>query len=126
MGAAAARHARDVPAQQVNRAAVRRELPGDEVEQRGLAGAVRADDEPPLARLDVEIDVGGDAQAAERLAELVDGERAHGFGSALPAMTMLRRLRNARQPCRHSRAVPGTRPSGIRMTMAMRKMTSAV
>src|SRR5436190_1763915 len=86
-------------------------------------GDVPADDEPTLARLDVQVDVGGDAQAAECLAELVDGERTHcvgsaGFGSALAASTTLLRRRNARQPCRHSRAVPGTRPSGIRMTMA--------
>ena len=52
-----------------DRAAVGRDLAGDQVEQRGLAGAVGADDQPPLARLDDEIDVGGDAQAAERFAE---------------------------------------------------------
>ena len=58
---AAARHARDVVAEQLDRAAVGREFAGDQVEQRGLAGAVRADDQPPLARRDVEIDVAGDA-----------------------------------------------------------------
>src|SRR4029079_2174839 len=103
MRAAAARHAGNILAQQVNRARVRRELAGDQIEQGGLARAVRADDEPPFARLDLEIDIGGDTQAAERLAELVDDERAHGLGSALSAMTMLLRRRIARHPCRHSR-----------------------
>src|SRR4029079_14684906 len=91
---------------------------GDQVEQRGLAGAVRANDQPPLAGLDAEIDVGGDAQAPERLAQPADGQRGHGLGSALGASTTPRRRRNARRPSRHSRTVPGTSPSGIRMTIA--------
>ena len=37
--------------------AVGRQFAGDQVEQRRLAGAVRADDQPPFAGLDVEVDV---------------------------------------------------------------------
>ena len=64
---------------------VGRDLAGDEIEQRGLAGAVGADDQAPLARLDREVDIGGDAQAAERLAQVIDGERGHGgaFGAGV-------------------------------------------
>ena len=83
MRAPAARHAGDVAVEQPDRAAVGRELAGDQVEQRGLAGAVRADDQPPLARLDGEVDAAGDAQAAERFAQAVDGERGHGFASVI-------------------------------------------
>ncbi len=48
----------------------------------------------------------------------IDGERGHGFASgmagAAPAFCRL----NARHAVRDSRAVPGTRPSGMKMTMA--------
>jgi hypothetical protein len=74
--APAARHPRDVPVEQGDRAPVGAKLAGDQVEERGLAGAVGADDEPALAGLDRQVDVGGDAQAAERLRQLPDGQRA--------------------------------------------------
>jgi hypothetical protein len=74
--APAARHPRDVPVEQADRAGVGPKLAGDEVEERGLAGPVGADDEPPLTGLDDQVDVGRDAQAAERLRELSDGQRA--------------------------------------------------
>src|SRR5207248_11748323 len=77
MGASAAGDAGDVAAEQVHRAAVGLQLAGDQVEQRRLAGAVRADDQPPLAGLDAEPDPGGDAQPAKRLFEAADFERAH-------------------------------------------------
>jgi hypothetical protein len=76
MEAASARHARDVAIEERDGAGVRRELPGDQVEERGLAGPVGADDEPALARLDDQIDARGDAQPAERFVETADGERA--------------------------------------------------
>ena len=50
-------------------AAVRRSSPVMRLNKRGLAGTVRADDQPALARIDVEIDAGGDAQTAERFAQ---------------------------------------------------------
>jgi hypothetical protein len=68
MRALAARHPGDVAFKQLDRAAIGEKLTGDQIEQRGLAGAVRADDQPALARLDFQIDVGVDAQAAERFA----------------------------------------------------------
>jgi hypothetical protein len=52
MEAAAARHASDVAIEERDRAGVGRELAGDQVEERGLPGAVGADDEPALAGLD--------------------------------------------------------------------------
>src|SRR3974390_883912 len=99
----------------MNRSTVGRDFASDQVEQRGLAGHVRADDQPPLARRDIEIDVIGDVQAAERLAEAREGERAHGLASVattLPGKLFFRHI-----SC-HSRALPGTRPSGIIMTIA--------
>src|SRR3569832_2112562 len=114
MRAAAARHAGDIAAEQVDRAGIGREIAGDEVELRRLAGAVGTDDEPPRAGLDIEIDVAGDVEAAERLAQAGDGEGAHGAVSFTGGVYCPRR-RVAR---RQSRADPGTRPSGIRMTMA--------
>jgi len=74
--APAARHARDVPVEQGDRAAVGAKLAGDQVEERGLSGPVGADDETALTGLDRQVDAGGDAQPAERLREIADGQRA--------------------------------------------------
>src|SRR5262249_45854784 len=118
VGPAAARDARDVPIEERDRAAVGPELAGDEVEERGLAGAVRADDESPLAGFDAEVDGGGDAQAAERLLEATQGERGHGPRSSPAAPTgATARGRAIAVAQRASRAVPGTSPSGMKMTM---------
>src|SRR5262249_29527933 len=124
MRAAAAGDAGDIAIEQQDRAAVRRELSHDEIEQRGLAGAVRADDQPPLARLDDQIDVGGDAQAPKRLAEPVDDKRGHCIAPGLSAGATLRRPCSERHPIRHSRTVPGTRPSGMKMTMSTKMAPS--
>src|SRR5664279_5212129 len=114
-----ARRAGDVLAEQPDRAAVGRDLAGDQVEQRGLAGAIGADDQPPLARLNIEIDAAGDMQPAEGFGEACDGEGGHGGGPRLsPAATAPGFGFICRHASRQSRAVPGTRPSGIRMTMA--------
>ena len=43
----------------------RRDVAGDDVEERRLAGAVRAEDRAPLAVRDVEIDVAHGVEAAE-------------------------------------------------------------
>src|SRR5712692_8982431 len=101
MGAPAAGHLRDVPIEEGDGAAVRAELAGDEVEQRRLARAIRADDEPALPRLNAQAHVGGDAEAAEPLLEPANGQRAH-------------RPRTRRA----SRTAPGTSPSGMNTTMA--------
>jgi len=71
-----ARDTRDVLVEQSDRAAVGRELARDQVEERGLAGAVGADDEPALAGLDRQVDARRDAQSAERLAEVANRQRA--------------------------------------------------
>ncbi len=129
MGALAARHLGDVAVEQLDRAAVGKKLAGDEIEQRGLAGAVRPDDQPALARLDFQIDVGGDAQAAERFAQALDGKRGHGFGSTAGAAGCVTGTTFfvpliARHAERDSRAMPGTRPSGMNTTMATKMAPS--
>src|SRR2546425_10216838 len=75
--APATRDPRDVTVEESDRAAVRPKLPGDEVEERRLAGPVGADDQTALAGLDGEIHGGGDAQAAERLLKAAHGQRGH-------------------------------------------------
>jgi hypothetical protein len=47
---------------------------GDEIEQRGLAGAVRADDGLAVARHDLERDVAHGVQAAEALGQALELE----------------------------------------------------
>ena len=59
------REAGDVAAVEPDRAGVGPVEPGDEIEQRRLAGAVRADDADELALGDVEIDAIDGGQAAE-------------------------------------------------------------
>src|SRR5260370_22119224 len=104
--------------EQQDGAAVGRKLAGDQVEQRGRAGAVGPDDEPPFAGLDRQADIGGDAQAPERLAQGVDLEGTHDGGSGTLRSTLaLPRSRNARHPMRHRRTEPGTTPSGIQAMM---------
>src|SRR5262249_44455342 len=99
------------------------DLAGDQIEQRRLAGAVRADDQATLAGRDRKIDVGGDAQAAELLAEIADAERSHGTRSSLgcgadaPVFACgLFRIQ------RKSRTEPGPSPSGMKLMMTT-KMT---
>src|SRR5436190_6803759 len=119
MRPAAARDAGDIAVEEMDRPAVRGELPHDEIEQRSLAGPVRSDDQAPLSRLDEKIDIGGDIETAEGLPQMLDGKRAHCFEPELFApAAALSRPRSTPDPRRHSRAVPGTRPSGIKMTMA--------
>src|SRR5580692_4131782 len=130
MGALAARHLGDVAVKQLDRAAIGKKLAGDEIEQRGLAGAVRADDQPALAWLDFQADVGGDAQAAARFAQALDGKRGHGFGSTTGAAGCVTGAAFgfapliARHAERDSRAMPGTRPSGMNTTMATKMAPS--
>ncbi len=129
MAALAARRAGDVAAEQRHRAGVGRDLAGDEIEQGGLAGAVRSDDQTAFAGGDVKTDIGGDAQAAERLAQIADGKRGrgHGFGpvadaAVLPAVLFCRFA--ACHAERVSRTAPGTSPSGMNTTMATKMAPS--
>src|SRR5581483_5373663 len=52
-----------------DRAGIGREVPGEEVEQRGLAGPVRPDQGPALARSEAQVDAVDGADPAERLPE---------------------------------------------------------
>src|SRR5579884_569993 len=99
----------------MDRAAVRVQLAGDEIEQRGLTGTVRADDQAAFARFDRKAHVIGDAQPAEGLAQCADRERCHGLICVIDAgCTRLSRRHNERD----SRIVPGTKPSGMNTTIA--------
>src|SRR5262245_41749557 len=130
--APAARHARDVAPEERDRARVGSKLSGDEVEQRGLARAIGADDQAPLSRLDEEIHTGRDPEAPERLLEATHGERAHrpafspGAGTRAASAAGVRaasgagpapRGRRAPVAKRQRRAVPGTSPSGMKTTI---------
>ena len=95
-------HARDLAPEDADRARVAAQVAGDEVEERGLAGAVGPDDEPALARHHLERDVVRRRQPAEGLAQSPHRERRrHGRG----------RLRATR------RRTPGTIPCGMKITM---------
>src|SRR6204780_2521951 len=70
--------ASELLAERRDRAAIGPHLAGDQVEERGLAGAVGADDEAAFAGLDAQADRAGYAQAAEGFVEIADDQRAHG------------------------------------------------
>ena len=77
MGPSPARDMGQLEPEQPDRAAVRAQFAGDQVEQSGFAGAVGADDQATLARLDRKAYRGGDAQPAKRLFEIVEHQGAH-------------------------------------------------
>src|SRR5712692_1098240 len=116
MGAAPTRGARNVLSEQRDRPRVRREFSGDQIEQRGLAGAVGTDDETPLAGLDRKVDALGDAKAPERFRQSGDGEGGHGGapGAGLRAGRSARQRRRAKPQIRTE---PGTNPSGMKLMM---------
>ena len=62
-------HGRDVPSEQLDGSRGRRELAGDDVEQRRLPGAVRPQQGPALAGIDVEVDVPNCLNAPEAPAD---------------------------------------------------------
>src|SRR5690242_7266149 len=127
MGAAARRQASQLLVEKRHRAGVGFEFAGDEIEQRRLAGAVGADDQAPLARRNDEIEAAGDAQTAEGFLELMDRQRGHGVwprevGSAAVAGVLARALSKRRM----SRVVPGTKPSGMKITIATKIAPSSM
>ena len=71
----------DVGAVEQDTAGVRPQHSGHQVDQRGLAGAVGADQRIAHAGREIKLDVGGDNEGAEALVESVGGQRdvAHGF-----------------------------------------------
>src|SRR3989441_12741093 len=81
---------------------IARQVAGDQVEERGLAGAVRADDQAPLARRHLQGDVADGRQAAERLPQVLEAKRSH------------------------SLFTPGTTPSGMNTTMRTKTRPSSV
>src|SRR6516164_1122294 len=85
MRAFAARQLRNIALKQTHRTGVRRKLAGDQIEQRSLACAVRADDQTAFALLDIEVDVTGNSKSTERFAEIINGEHAHCRGPATAA-----------------------------------------
>src|SRR5262245_22826183 len=120
MRAPARGDARDVLAEQRHRAAVGRNLAGDLVEERGLAGAVGADDQAALAGRDHKVDAVRDTQPSERLVEAGDGKRGHEIRSSVRCATAPgTRARVQPQAARARRTEPGTRPSGMKLMMRM-------
>src|SRR3954453_4397393 len=67
----------DVAAVEENPAAARRKLAGEQVEERGLAGAVRADDGMQRAGLDAQVHRVDRGEGAERLWQLARFEKGH-------------------------------------------------
>ena len=58
----------------------RRKVAGDRVEQRRLAGAVGAEDRPPLAGSNPQVDVGEGDQSAELAADALELQREGAVG----------------------------------------------
>jgi len=104
----------DLRAEQPDRAAIAGQVTGEKVEERGLARAVRADDEPALARHDLERDIVDRGQAAERLLQAADLER----GRHLAHQRAFKRA--------HPRRIPGTRPSGMKITITTKTKPSSM
>ena len=78
--AAVNRRCRHVAAIHFYAARVRREVPGQLADQRGLAGAVRPDDGVQFALRDIERDVIGRDDAAETTHEIFDAEQRISHG----------------------------------------------
>src|SRR5262249_18304765 len=81
------RHAVDAPAPHVDLAGAGRKTAGNQIEQRGLAGAVRPDQTVPFARLDRQVGSADDPQGAEGLLDSaqLQGGRLGGPHDAGPA-----------------------------------------
>src|SRR6185369_7792621 len=94
--------ARDLGAEERDRAGVPRKVAGQQIEERRLARAVRPDDQAPLARLDRERDIGDRRQAAEGLFQVLDTKRFHSLWT------------------------PGTTPSGMKTTMKTKTKPSSM
>ena len=91
--------------EQLHRTGVGRKVARHQIEERGLAGAVRADDQPPLSRHHAERDLLRRGQAAKALVEADHFERGrHTRRSFLG-------VRQRSHSCRS----PGTKPNGMNM-----------
>src|SRR5450756_77202 len=102
------RKMRDVGAEQLDLSRIRSQVAADLIEQCGLAGAIRADDQAAFARPDRKRYALGDHKPAERLLQVGDfkrmirGRRGHRDSLRNPAVSLLK---------------PGTSPAGITSTM---------
>src|SRR5579884_3116444 len=70
----------DVGSEQLDLPGIGAEVAANLVEQSGLAGAVRPDDQPSLARLNHERNILGDGQAAEGFSQADDFKRRASHG----------------------------------------------
>src|SRR5258708_1959785 len=105
MCAAVGRELGDVGSEQSDLSRIRPHVTADLVEQRGLAGAVRTDDQAALARPYCERYVLRHHKSAERLLQVDDLERIVGCRGC------------HRVPLRSNLLKPGTIPVGITRTM---------
>ncbi len=91
-----------------------RERAADQVEQRGLAGAVRADQRLAAAARELEVDVRGHGEAAEALVQPARRERRRGHGAAgirpPRQRASARSSRPSRPPRQNSTTSTSTRP----------------
>src|SRR5262249_49671456 len=99
---------RDVRAKQPDRSGIGAQVAADLVKQRGLASAVRPDNQPALASLDAKSNVLRDGQTAEGFSQVDDVEGW--IGCRCDHGPLVRHLEV-------SRSTPGTIPLGITRTM---------
>ena len=79
-------HPRDVLTGKSNGAGIRQQLPGELADQRGLAGAVGADDRVQLSARNVEREVVGRGYAAEPPHQIFNAKQGINHGAASPAV----------------------------------------
>src|ERR1700676_2584389 len=102
------RQMRDVGAEQFDLSRIRSQVAADLIEQRGLARAIRADDQTAFSRPDREGYALRDHEPAERLLQIDDFE----------CMVRCQRdHRDSLRNCAVSLLKPGTSPAGITSTM---------
>src|SRR5579863_3545010 len=101
------RRAGDVAAVEPYRAAIRPQMPGDQVEQRRLAGAVGADHGRDLTGIDRQADIADGAEAGEGFAQA--GDFKHGERSARGSIADRSRRRS--RPGRRTAAAAVSRPT---------------
>ena len=100
----------DFFAEQTDRTGIGCQIVGDQVEKRRLAGAVGADDQPALALRNFERDAVYRRQAAEYLAQAAD----------------LQRSRHVLRSRADQRRIPGTTPSGMKITITTNTAPSSM
>src|SRR5439155_6094994 len=96
------RQAADFGTEQLDRPRVARKIAGQQIEERGLARTVGADDQAPLARRHGERDIGDRRQAAEGLLQVLETKRFHSLWN------------------------PGTTPSGMKTTIRTKTKPSSM